>query len=142
MIPTLSKMTCFALYSASHAMQRVYQPMLAPLGLTFPQYLVLVTLWEADDRSVGDLGRAMFLESNTLTPLLKRMEVQGLVARHRSITDERQVRVRLTEKGQALKAKAEAIGDGFFERCGTEAETLLSLRAEVAALRDRLQTRL
>ena len=135
---TLPDMICFALYSANHAMQRVYQPLLAPLGLTYPQFLVLMALWQEDGRRVTDLGRALGLESNTLTPLLKRMEAQGLVTRARDKEDERQVRVTLTEAGAGLKAEAGPIARCIFEACGLEVERLTALRDQVTALRDRL----
>ncbi|NBZ86668.1 MarR family winged helix-turn-helix transcriptional regulator [Stagnihabitans tardus] len=135
---TLPDMICFALYSANHAMQRVYQPLLAPLGLTYPQFLVLMALWEEDGRRVTDLGRALGLESNTLTPLLKRMEAQGLVARARDEQDERQVRVTLSEKGAGLKAEAGHISRCIFDACGLEVERLTALRDQITALRDRL----
>jgi len=135
---TLPDMICFALYSANHAMQRVYQPLLAPLGLTYPQFLVLMTLWQSDDRTVGDLGRALGLESNTLTPLLKRMETQGFLARARDNNDERQVRVTLTDKGAALKEQSSAIATCIFDACGLEVARLTDLRDQITALRDRL----
>lgn len=138
-IPVVPEMICFALYSAAHAMQRVYQPLLAPLGLTYPQYLVLALLWAQDGRSVGELGRALQLESSTLTPLLKRMETQGLLSRSRSQADERQVLVHLTQTGQALREKAESIGRCFFEACGMEREALTRLRDDILSLRDRLR---
>ena len=135
---TIPDMICFALYSANHAMQRVYQPLLSPLGLTYPQFLVLMALWAEDGQRVTDLGRALGLESNTLTPLLKRMEAQGLVGRARDREDERQVRVTLTPTGQALQAKAEGIGACIFEACGLDVQALTRLRDEITALRDRL----
>ncbi len=135
---TLPDMICFALYSANHAMQRVYQPLLAPFGLTYPQFLVLMALWEADDRTVGELGRALGLESNTLTPLLKRMEAQGLLARARDNKDERQVRVTLSPRGQALRAETAGIGRCIFDACGLAVEELTALRDQISALRDRL----
>ncbi|MEO8243284.1 MAG: MarR family transcriptional regulator [bacterium] len=131
---------CFALYSATHAMQRVYQPLLAPLGLTYPQFLVLVALWEADGQTVGALGRTLMLESNTLTPLLKRMEAQGLVTRTRVAEDERQVRVALTDAGQAMQAQADGISRCIFEACGVEMDELVALRDQIIGLRDRLLT--
>jgi MarR family transcriptional regulator, organic hydroperoxide resistance regulator len=137
--PLLPEMICFALYSANHAMQRVYQPLLARHDLTYPQYLVLVTLWTRQDTSVGDLGRALQLDTNTLTPLLKRMEAQGLVTRRRSAQDERQVRVTLTAKGRALRAEADAISACIFDRCDMELEHLTTLRDAVIELRDRLK---
>src|SRR5438874_8124185 len=90
-----SDFLCFAVYSASHAFNRVYKPLLDELGLTYPQYLVMVLLWEQDDQTVGSLGEKLFLESSTLTPLLKRLEALGQVKRNRDQVDERQVRVRL-----------------------------------------------
>ena len=105
-MPTTDDLLCFALYSTSHAMMRLYRPLLAPLGLTYPQYLVLVALWDRDGRSVGDLGEQVALESNTLTPLLKRMETAGLINRRRGAKDERVVTVHLTDAGRALKDKA------------------------------------
>jgi DNA-binding MarR family transcriptional regulator len=135
---TLPDMICFALYSANHAMQRVYQPLLAPLGLTYPQFLVLMVLWAGDDRTVGDLGRALGLESNTLTPLLKRMESQDLLARARDYNDERQVRVTLTDKGRGLQAHSAGVASCIFDACGLEVERLTALRDQVTALRDRL----
>lgn len=136
---TPPEMVCFALYSANHAMQRVYQPLLAPLGLTYPQFLVLLVLWDEDGRTVGDLGRALQLESNTLTPLLKRMEAQGLVARARVAEDERLVRVTLAEKGRALQAQAAGVSACIFEACGVALDDLQALRDQVIALRDRLR---
>jgi DNA-binding MarR family transcriptional regulator len=138
--PTVPEMVCFALYSANHAMQRVYQPLLSRHGLTYPQFLVLVTLWSQDDRSVGEIGRALQLDSNTLTPLLKRMEAQGLVARTRSTTDERQVRVTLTESGRALQADSGDISACIFDACGMELDHLIALRDAVIELRDKLRT--
>lgn len=135
---TLTDLICFSLYSANHAMQRVYQPLLAPLGLTYPQYLVLMALWEADGRTVGDLGRALGLESNTLTPLLKRMEAQGLLARARDDKDERQVRVTLGPRGKALQGETAGFGRCIFDACGLEAQELQDLRDKISALRDRL----
>ena len=135
---TPAEKICFALYSATHAMQRVYQPMLAPLGLTYPQYLVMSCLWDQDGRTVGDLGRMLELESNTLTPLLKRMEAQGLLTRARSTTDERQVQITLTDKGRALQDEVDPISRCFFEACGLPMQDLTDLRDQITGLRDRL----
>lgn len=131
---------CFALYSANHAMQRVYQPLLSPLGLTYPQFLVMAALWTEDAQTVGDLGRTLLLESNTLTPLLKRMESQGLLTRARVPEDERQVRVTLTQAGRALQSEADRISTCFFDACGLPAQDLTDLRDQITALRDRLQS--
>ncbi len=138
MIP--SEMICFSLYSANHAMQRVYQPVLAPLGLTYPQFLVLMLLWDKDGQTVGDLGRALQLESNTLTPLLKRMEALGLVSRLRVAEDERQVRVSLADTGEGLRGKADGITRCIFEACGVAEQELTALRDQVIGLRDRLRS--
>lgn len=129
---------CFALYSAMHAMQRVYQPLLAPLGLTYPQYLVLTCLWDTDGQTVGDLGRALGLESNTLTPLLKRMAAQGLLTRTRRTDDERQVQITLTDPGRALQAQADPISRGIFDACGLPQHDLTALRDQITTLRDHL----
>src|SRR5260370_24247641 len=97
----LGEFLCFAVYAASHAFNRVYKPLLDELGLTYPQYLAMVLLWERDDQTVGSLSEKLFLESSTLTPLLKRLEALGHVKRTRDPADERQVRVRFTDKGRA-----------------------------------------
>ncbi len=135
----LPDMICFALYSANHAMQRVYQSLLARLGLTYPQFLVLMQLWTEDGQTVGELGRALQLESNTVTPLLKRMEGLGLVNRARVAKDERQVRVALTDKGRGLQAESDAIAGCIFDACGMAADELLALRDQITGLRDRLR---
>lgn len=128
----LDAMLCFALYGAGHEMVRSYQPLLAALGLTYPQYLALLALWRTDGQSVGEIGAALGLETNTLTPLLKRLEAAGLVARSRDKRDERQVRVSLTDAGRAMQARAAHVPGCF------AAATGMSL-AEMAALRDALQ---
>lgn len=102
-VPKLDQQLCFALYSASGLMTKVYRPLLAPLGLTYPQYLVMLALWERAPSIVGDLGEALGLDSATLTPLLKRMEAGGLVTRRRDPADERRVLVEPTAKGEALR---------------------------------------
>ncbi|HYG87799.1 MAG TPA: MarR family transcriptional regulator [Azospirillum sp.] len=105
----LSNLLCFAVYSAAHAFNRVYKPLLDKLDLTYPQYLVLVVLWERDGLTVKEIGNRLYLDSGTLTPLLKRLESAGLLRRVRDQEDERQVRIHLTAEGRALRAKAEAI---------------------------------
>jgi DNA-binding MarR family transcriptional regulator len=102
----IDRQLCFLLYRASGRMTKVYRPILEPLGLTYPQYLVMLVLWTDSPRSVGDLGRALELEIGTLSPLLKRMEAAGLIARTRDPKDERRVSVALTQAGRALQAKA------------------------------------
>lgn len=107
---SLDQQLCFALYSASLAMTRVYRPLLARLGLTYPQYVVMLALWEYDGLSIGELGERVALDSGTLTPLLKRMQALGLIERTRSAADERLVLVTLTRAGRELGSKAEEVG--------------------------------
>lgn len=102
----LDRQLCFSVYAAAHAFTRFYKPLLAPLGLTYPQYLVLLVLWKGDGVPLGGIGERLGLDSGTLTPLLKRMEASGLLLRRRAAGDERQVLVTLTEKGRALEARA------------------------------------
>ena len=137
--PGLDDFLCFTIYSTSHAFNRVYKPLLDALGLTYPQYLVLVALWAEDGQTVGGLGEKLFLESNTLTPLLKRLEALGHVTRHRDPADERQVRVRLTEQGQTLQKRACNVPHSILEASGLSRESLRRLQGEIAALRERLR---
>ncbi|PBB66837.1 ArsR family transcriptional regulator [Mesorhizobium sp. WSM4312] len=109
MAPRLDQQLCFALYSASGLMTKLYRPLLDPLGLTYPQYLVMLALWEHAPSTVGALGEALGLDSATLTPLLKRMEAGGLVTRRRDAADERRVLVEPTARGQALGAHAKDV---------------------------------
>ncbi|KRD64187.1 MULTISPECIES: MarR family winged helix-turn-helix transcriptional regulator [Sinorhizobium/Ensifer group] len=103
---SLGKQLCFAVYSAAHAFNRAYKPLLDRFGLTYPQYLVLLALWQQDEMTVKRIGEEIGLDSGTLSPLLKRLEAAGFVARQRDPGDERQVIVRLTEKGRDLKSEA------------------------------------
>lgn len=132
-------MICFALYSAAHAMQQAYKPHLDGMGITYPQYLVLTVLWAGDDQTVGAIGRQVQLDSNTLTPLLKRLQAQGIVERVRDAQDERQVRIRLTEKGRALADQAARIPDCILDRSGLTMAEAAALRDRVTALRDHLR---
>ena len=132
-------MVCFAFYAASHAFTRVYKPLLEALGLTYPQYLALVSLWTEDDRTVGSLGAALGLESSTLTPLLKRLEALGHVSRSRDSADERVVRVRLTPQGRALQEKARHIPGCILAATGMKLEDVVRLQREVTALRATLE---
>ncbi|KRG40442.1 MarR family transcriptional regulator [Stenotrophomonas panacihumi] len=102
----LDNQLCFALYSTQLAMNKLYRGLLKALDLTYPQYLVMLVLWEQDQRTVSDIGERLFLDSATLTPLLKRLEAAGLVSRRRATADERQVVISLTDAGRALRAKA------------------------------------
>ncbi len=134
----LSDQMCFAIYSTAHALNRVYKPLLEPLGLTYPQYLVMLVLWEADGLTVKEIGQRLRLDSGTLTPLLKRLQAAGLVRRERDTTDERQVRIGLTDQGRALREKAEAVPHGLLEATGCSAEEAATLRTLFVRLRDRL----
>src|ERR671914_997756 len=107
----LDDQLCFALYAASRAVTARYRPMLDELGLTYPQYLVMMLLWEQDSQTVGQLGSRLALDSGTLSPLLKRLTAAGLVTRHRRVEDERSVSIALTEEGRALRDKADAISE-------------------------------
>lgn len=129
---------CFAFYSTSHAFNRIYNPLLNELGLTYPQYLVMVSLWAKDDQTVGELGETLFLESSTLTPLLKRLEAIGYLTRRRDLADERQVRVQLTSAGRALRKKAQDIPGCILEATGLSLADLHRLQREIAAVRQRL----
>ena len=102
----LDRQVCFPLYAATNLLNRLYGPVLKPLGLTYPQYLVMLVLWEEEPQTVGALGARLYLDSGTLTPLLKRMEAAGLVSRTRDAEDERRVLIGLTERGRALRADA------------------------------------
>ena len=134
----LDKQLCFALYSASLAMNKVYKPLLDPLGLTYPQYLALMVLWERDALTVSELGERLFLDSGTLTPLLKRMEAAGWVARARDTADERRVIVSLTPDGRALRRRAQAIPKALAAATGCTADELISLTERLQQLRTQL----
>lgn len=114
----LENQLCFAVYSAAHAFAQAYRQWLDPMGLTYPQYLVMLLLWEKDGRSVNELGQPLMLDSGTLTPLLKRMEKAGLVRRTRDERDERVTRIFLTDDGRQLRARAETIPPALL--CATD----------------------
>ena len=134
----LDNQLCFALYSTSLAMTKIYKPLLAPLGLTYPQYLAMLVLWEQDGVMVSELGERLYLDSGTLTPLLKRLEATGLIARLRDVADERRVRVTLTSAGRKLKARAAAIPACVVSAAGSSLSDLASLTRQVQALRLKL----
>ena len=136
----LDSFLCFAVYSAGHAFNRVYKPLLDKLGLTYPQYLLMVALWEQDDQTVGALGEKMFLESSTLTPLIKRLESLRLLARARDPLDERQVRVRLTAQGKALREGALEVPPCILDASGLKPEDLRRLTSEISSLRSALES--
>jgi DNA-binding MarR family transcriptional regulator len=130
----LDNQLCFALYAASRAMTGAYQPLLDELGVTYPQYLVLLTLWEEDGARVSRIGERLYLDSATLTPLLKRLEARGLVERRRSAADERVVEVFLTGDGKRLRRRAEAVPRTAFRRSGLSAVELARLRGALQGL--------
>ena len=134
----LDNQFCFALYSASHAMTKTYKPMLDRLGLTYPQYLVMLVLWEQDAILVKEIGARLFLDSGTLTPLLKRLEANGLVSRNRDPHDERQVRIVLSPEGRALRKQAEQIPEQVLCASGQQIGSLGRMRGELARVRDDL----
>jgi len=136
----LENQLCFALYAASRAVIQAYQPLLKPLGITYPQYLALLVLWEGGSPRVGEIGERLDLDSATLTPMLKRMEKQGLLARDRQTADQRQVRIRLTPAGKRLKSKAVGIPHTLACRYGAESiRQLLGLRDSLHDLRGRVR---
>ena len=134
----LDNQLCFALHSASLAMTKVYKPHLDRLGVTYPQYLALLVLWERDGITVSDIGERLFLDSGTLTPLLKRLEAQGLVDRSRDPQDERRVVIRLTDEGRALKQQAAGIPACILGAAGCSVDEIVKLAGEVKLLRQRL----
>ncbi|WP_407115836.1 MarR family winged helix-turn-helix transcriptional regulator [Bradyrhizobium sp. LMG 9283] len=134
----LDNQICFAVYSAAHAFNRVYKPLLDRLGLTYPQYLVMLVLWERDDVPVKEIGEKLFLDSGTLTPLLKRLEAAHLVKRTRSSEDERQVLIALTPQGHALKDKARSVPQSILAATDCSVSELIAMKDEIVALRDRL----
>jgi DNA-binding MarR family transcriptional regulator len=130
----LDDQLCFSLYAASRALTAMYTPLLAPLGLTYPQYLVMLVLWEADGQSVKTIGDRLALDSGTLTPLLKRLEVQGLVTRARSTTDERVVEIHLSTEGKRLKQRAKSIPEKLVCKMGVPVTDIARLRDELNAI--------
>lgn len=134
----IDNFVCFALYSAGHAFTRLYKPLLDPLGLTYPQYLVMAVLWEKDGRTVGEIGEKLLLESSTLTPLLKRLETAGMVRRTRDQDDERVVRIQLTPKGAELKQKAIEIPQAIGCSTNLTIPEVMKLTNDIKALREKL----
>jgi DNA-binding MarR family transcriptional regulator len=134
----LDNQLCFALYSASLAMTKLYKPLLDELGVTYPQYLVLLVLWEGDGVMVSELGERLSLDSGTLTPLLKRLEGAGLVSRMRDVADERRVHIHLTAAGRRLKARAAKVPACVLEATQCSIAELQQLTRQVRALRERL----
>jgi DNA-binding MarR family transcriptional regulator len=134
----LANQLCFAVYSTAHAFNRFYKPLLDKLGLTYPQYLVMLVLWEQDGLPVKEIGERLFLDSGTLTPLLKRLEAAGLLKRTRSKEDERQVIVALTAQGEALKEKARSLPLSILAASQCSVAELTALKSEIVSLREKL----
>ena len=140
--PRLNRQLCFALYSASKAATAVYRPILEELGLTYPQYLVMLVLWESEPRSVRELGEELGLDSGTLSPLLKRLESLELVERRRSAQDERRMEITLTDAGRSLSAKATGIPQHLADAAKLSADELEQLRATLDKLTSALHSHL
>lgn len=134
----LDQQLCFALYSANLAMHKVYRPLLQALGLTYPQYLVMLVLWESDAQTVSAIGERLYLDSATLTPLLKRLEAAGLLTRTRAVDDERQVIIALTAKGRQLRQTAQSVPPAVFCAADCTTSELRAIKAELERLRDNL----
>jgi len=135
----LDQQLCFALYAASRSVTSLYRPLLEPLGLTYPQYLVMLVLWEQDGLTVRELGQRLQLDSGTLTPLLKRLQVAELVTRQRRQQDEREVDIRLTDTGLALREKASGIPECLAQCMQLPIEQVQSLRDELKRLTRQIQ---
>ena len=134
----LDNQVCFALYSTSLAMTKLYKPLLDAIGLTYPQYLVMLVLWERDGLTVSELGERLFLDSGTLTPLLKRLEASGHLARLRDVQDERRVRISLTAGGRALRDRAQTIPQCVLQSSQCSLPELAALTGQLNHLRDAL----
>lgn len=141
-LQTLESQLCFALYSVTNAVGRNYAPLLDAMGLTYSQYLAMLVLWEQDDISVGEIGRRLFLDSGTLTPLLKRLEAAGHVERRRNPADERQVRVCLTASGHGLREQARRLPREMACAMGRTGQEIAALRDDLLRLRSSLMTAL
>ncbi|WP_269465557.1 MarR family winged helix-turn-helix transcriptional regulator [Variovorax sp. PAMC 28711] len=135
----LDNQLCFAMYSASLAMTRLYKPLLEKLGLTYPQYIVMLALWERDGVMVSELGERVSLDSGTLTPLLKRLEASGFVARVRDIADERRVHITLTAAGRKLKSRAAGVPACLMAASQCSVPELVQLTQQIQTLRDHIK---
>jgi MarR family transcriptional regulator, organic hydroperoxide resistance regulator len=133
---TIDEQLCYAIYSAGLAINRIYKPFLDELGITYPQYLAMCVLWETDGMTIGAIGDRLSLETSTLTPLLKRLENIGFIDRIRSKSDERQVVVTLTSKGDHLRERAQCLPMAFQQGSGLELKHIVGLNDEIRALRD------
>ncbi|MGY4531912.1 DNA-binding MarR family transcriptional regulator [Pseudomonas sp. TE3786] len=136
----LENQLCFALYSTSLLMTKVYKPLLQALNLTYPQYLAMLVLWEGDGITVGELSQHLLTDPGSVTPLLKRLEAEGLLTRTRSSQDERVVQLHLTDKGRALQEQALSVPACILKASGQQPAQLLELKSDLIALRDSLQT--
>ena len=134
----LGEQLCFALYSTSLAMTKIYRKLLRELGLTYPQYLVMLVLWERDGVSVSEIGERLYLNSATLTPLLKRIEALGLISRRRANEDERQVIVSLSRAGRELRRNTGEVQHGVFQASGCTLDELVAIKQQLDRLRSRL----
>ena len=134
----LDSQLCFALYSANLALNKVYRKLLKPFDLTYPQYIVMLVLWEKDAVTVSEIGDRLYLDSATLTPLLKRLEGAGLITRTRAAEDERQVIIALTDAGRALKTKAKVIPEGLFCAMDCSLHEVIDMKGRLEALRQNL----
>jgi DNA-binding MarR family transcriptional regulator len=134
----LDKQICFTLYATSMAVTRVYKPMLDAMGVTYPQYLILAVLGEADELTIGAIAQRLYLESSTVTPPVKRLEQAGLVTRQRSTEDEREVKVRMTAAGRKLLEKCDCLSEALLARSDMTMNELLGLNRKIQALRDAL----
>jgi len=138
----LDRQVCFALYAASRAVVRAYGPLLADVGLTYPQYVTMLALWDSPDEAlhVGELGARLHLDSGTLTPLLKRLEASGYVRRERDAHDERRVLVALTDEGLALRDEVASVPIDLMHTAGLDLDGVRELRDQLTALTDRLES--
>ncbi|MGB3931750.1 MAG: MarR family transcriptional regulator [Sphingobium sp.] len=130
----LDRQVCFPLYAASNLLNRLYRPILAELGLTYPQYLVMLVLWKQSPQTVGSLGDMLHLDSGTLTPLLKRMEAAGLVSRARDPDDERRVLIAVTDPGRQMRDRAERVPARLAQGLDIDEDAIIRLRDQVRAL--------
>ncbi|GJE41148.1 MarR family winged helix-turn-helix transcriptional regulator [Methylobacterium soli] len=134
----LDNQLCYALYAAAHRMTKSYRPMLERIGLTYPQYLVLLVLWETDGVTVSEIGRRLRLDSGTLTPVLKRLESAGLLVRSRRQSDEREVEIGLTPRGQSLKAEAAGVRQSVMCQLNLTEPEVQAMRADLNHLIENL----
>lgn len=139
---SLEDQLCYAIYSTGIAIQRAYKPLLDKLGLTYPQYLALNLLWQDDEQNVGEMAKRLALESSTLTPILKRLEHAGLVQRIRNQENQREVIVKLTHQGKAMRFDAVCLNDSLLEMSGQSAADLARLNRDIVGLRDTIYGRI